>query len=81
MAEKKLAYLYPHPLLDLIAKKHWCVKRGGRRSQDCQWKGKIKKCGHFGGNQGSRVYSFPQAFLVQRRKGPVRVEVLMARFF
>lgn len=75
-----MAYLYPHPLLALIAKKHWCVKRGGRRSQDCQWKGKIKKCGHFGGSQGSRVYSFPQAFLVQRRKGPVRVEVSMARF-
>ena len=70
--KKKLAYLYPHPLLALIAKKHWCVKRGGRRSQDCQWKGKIQKCGHFGGSQGSRVYSFPQAFLVRRRKGPVR---------
>lgn len=33
---KKLAYLYPHPLLALIAKKHWCVKRAGRRSLDCQ---------------------------------------------
>lgn len=43
--KKKLAYLYPHPLLALIAKKHWCVKPGGRRSLECQWKRKIQKCG------------------------------------
>lgn len=52
MAEKKLAYLYPHPLLALIAKKHWCVKRGGRRSLDCQWKSKIQNVGAGGGEQG-----------------------------
>jgi hypothetical protein len=38
-----LAYLYPHPILALIAKKHWCVKRAGRRSLDCQQNRKIQK--------------------------------------
>ena len=46
--KKKLAYLHPHPLLALIAKKHWCVKPGGRRSLDPQWKWNIQKYGRLG---------------------------------
>lgn len=80
MAEKKLAYLYPHPLLALIAKKHWCVKRGGRRSLDCQWKSKIQNVGAGGGEQGWQdLFFLPDLSNTTRGSSP-GWKASMARF-